>query len=226
MVLIVGLTGGIACGKSTVTARIRGSHRQPVVDLDELARRVVEPGRSAHKQIVQHFGTEILLSDGSLDRDALAKRVFSDRSARKAINSATHLPILRELLRDVAAARSSDGNDFVVLDAPLLFESSLHLMCDVCVCVHVSPEVQLERLQARDGLSRDDALARVASQMPVASKMERSDYLIDNESDQRTTHERVDACVTWLRARAEERSLARALRSALLWVACFLLRFF
>ena len=213
--MIVGLTGGIACGKSAVTSRLRTRRTVDVVDLDELARRVVEPGRRAYHRIKQQFGDKVILADGTLDREAIGERIFSDPHARRALNSATHLPILWELLLDVAAAKAA-GSRLIVLDAPLLFESSLHLLCHTTVVVHVSSETQLERLQERDGRSRDEAEQRVNSQMPLAHKVGRADVLIDNNGQSEATDRLVDELASRLEAAAAVWSLRHALRDALL----------
>lgn len=224
--LIVGLTGGIACGKSTVTRHIRAGGAGTVIDLDELARRVVEPGRTAYNKIVRHFGAEILLPDGSLDREALGKRVFADRASRKAINSATHWPILVDMFLDMLAATRDESVEFIFIDAPLLFEVKLHLLCDAVLVVHVTPDSMVSRLKARDGHSQEEAERRIAAQMPVPAKMARADYLIDNNGAPESTRQRVDACLELLRARAAERSLARTLRHAVLWLVLSIMQLF
>lgn len=214
--LIVGLTGSIACGKSTVTTRLRQKHGLTVIDLDDLARRVVEPGRQAYAKIVEAFGKKILTPNGQIDRDKLGALVFSDRSLRKKLNSITHWPILWALLKNVAAARAT-GVRIVVLDAPLLFETKLNMMCGATVVVHIEEATQLSRLQARDNSSKEEAERRVAAQMPLQAKMARATHLIDNNGRQRETYERVATIVTQLGARAEAWSLWDLLRS--LWLS-------
>ena len=193
--LIVGLTGGIACGKSTVSSRLRSRHALPIVDLDELARSVVDRlAVVAHRRIVKRFGDAILFADGTIDREALGALIFADRESRRALNKATHLPILWELLCDLDAAQSA-GASMVILDAPLLFESGLHLLCGTTVVVRASDRTQRERLQSRDGRTAEDAEQRIASQMPVAAKAARAQHVIDNEASLEATHQQVDALV-------------------------------
>ena len=216
--LIVGLSGGIACGKSAVSARLSSHHRLTVVDLDELARRVVAPGRTAHRRIVDRFGAGVLRADGSVDRDALGALIFTDRSARRALNSITHLPILWELLCDLASAHAA-GARIVVLDAPLLFESSLHLLCGTTVVVHVATSAQLERLKLRDGRTDEEAEQRIAAQMPLSTKVARADHLIDNNGHLKATHALVDGLVVQLAAQAATWSFRGLVQCALLALA-------
>lgn len=213
--MLVGLTGGIACGKSAVSKRLQLHETFLVVDLDEIARRVVLPGQAAYEKIVRHFGDEVVLPDGMLDREAIGTRIFSDHTARRALNSATHMPILWELLRDVAAAQSSSR--VIILDAPLLFESSLHLLCDTTVVVHVAAEAQLQRLQTRDSRSRDEAEQRVSAQMPLAAKVSRAQHLVDNNGLPEATNRLVDELATRFEASATAWSVRRCCRHALLF---------
>lgn len=189
--LIVGLTGGIATGKSTATAVLR-REGVAVVDLDELARVVVEPGRPAHSRIVRRFGRSVLLADGQLDRAALGKLVFADVKARRELNAATHGAILRELLGRIAALWLS-GAPVCVIDAPLLFEARMHHLCRTVVVMRASAEVQLARLMSRDGLERDDALQRVQAQMPLADKCSRADVVIDNDGEREGSERQLQA---------------------------------
>ena len=222
--LIVGVTGGIACGKSAVSARL-GVRGLPIVDLDELARRVVRPGREAHRRIVARFGESILLADRSLDREALGALIFSDDEARREVNRATHTPILWELLQDIAAAHAA-GARILVMDAPLLFESSLHLLCATTVVVHASAATQLERLQARDNRSHDDAQQRISAQMPLHLKVGRADHLIENDAAIEATHRRVDELALQLSALAAAWSIRAMVRAVLLHAVLAAVRLF
>ena len=212
--LIVGLTGGISCGKSTVS-NILKLNGAAVVDLDEIARRVVQPGRPAFKKIVAAFSEEILLPDGTINREMLGAKIFADRALRRQLNSFTHLPIMAELLLDVAKARAA-GASIVVLDAPLLFETSLHMICACTVVVHVKELTQLSRLCARDGLSKAEAEQRIASQMPLASKAARADYLIDNDGAREATSAEIETVLARLDTRAGQWTLMDLVRAALL----------
>eukprot|EP00967_Tisochrysis_lutea_P152196 scaffold297599_cov33-Tisochrysis_lutea.AAC.3 len=178
---IVGLTGGIACGKSAVSA-VASSLGLRVIDMDEISRRVVRRGLPAHAAIVKAFGTQVLRPDGELDRAALGQLVFADRQKRRALNSATHRPMLIQLLAELDDAMSC-GERAVLIDAPLLFETGLHWLCAFIIVVSLSEATQLERLQRRDGFSEEEARRRVASQMPLTLKVARADTVIDNEAD-------------------------------------------
>jgi len=176
---IVGLTGGIACGKSAVSTAA-ASWGLRVIDMDEIARRVVCPGLPAYTDIVAAFGDGALLPSGELNRTEVGRIAFSDREKRRALNAATHRPMLMQLLAELAAALFG-GEAAVLIDAPLLFETSLHWLCCTTLVVAVAEATQLERLRARDGFSAEEAEKRIAAQMPLAEKCARADAVIDNE---------------------------------------------
>ena len=215
--MIVGLTGGIACGKSSVSAAILKAGRSGVVviDLDELARRVVAPGRSAYHKIVATFTEAILNRDGTIDRERLGQIIFADRAKRRELNAATHWPILWELVQEAAAARSA-GAHIIFLDAPLLFETSLNLLCGATVVVHVKRATQLSRLQGRDHLDREECERRIDAQMPLASKMDRADLLIDNDGSREQTDPAIQMTLQRLETLASQCSFRRVLQAALL----------
>jgi dephospho-CoA kinase len=213
MPFVVGLTGGIACGKSTVSSRLRD--RVPIIDLDELARRVLLSGRPAYRKVVARFGSDVLLPDETIDREKLGAIVFADRQARRALNGATHWSILWELLSDLAR-HAAAGAPLVVLDAPLLFESKLDLLCGTTVVVHTSRETQLARLQRRDGHAPDEAERRIAAQMPLHLKMARAEHLVDNDGDLSATNARIETLATALEHRQAAWTWADSCRAALL----------
>ncbi|MBT9173721.1 MAG: Dephospho-CoA kinase [Syntrophomonadaceae bacterium] len=198
--LILGLTGGIATGKSTVAkmlVELGAAH----VDADGLAREVVAVGEPAWQAIVERFGSEIQLQDGSLDRKALASLVFRDIQARHLLNTITHPPIIA-LARERLAAARAGGALVCVLEAPLLYETGLDRVVDRVVVVAVSEAAQLSRLQARERLTEAEALLRIRAQLPLQEKVRRSDYCIDNDGPLPATRRQVQDLWTKLTGEA------------------------
>jgi dephospho-CoA kinase len=188
--LLVGLTGGIATGKSTVTAML-ASPSVRVVDADALAREVVEPGTPALGQIVAEFGREVLQADGRLDRARLGEIVFPDPVKRKRLEAITH-PAIRAHFEKIMADLERAGWDGILIwDAALLVESGGNKKMDRLVVVTTDAATQLRRLMARDGVSEEAARARTASQMPLAVKARYADYVIDNSGAPAQTEARV-----------------------------------
>ncbi len=191
--LLVGLTGGIASGKSTVSRQLAklGCH---VIDADVLAREVVAPGEPALQAIVEAFGPGVLLQpDGTLDRARLGATVFSHPEKRRRLEAITHPAIQarRQAILEVLAARGYDG--LVVQDAALLIEVGGAAHVDRLVVVYAAPEVQLDRLMRRDGLDRAEAERRIASQMPLREKVRLAHYVIDNSDSHDETAAQVRA---------------------------------
>ncbi len=176
---LVGLTGGIASGKSTA-ARAFEALGARVIDADRVARRVVEPGRPALAEIRQAFGDGVIRPDGALDREALGRIVFSDAAARRRLNAIVHPRVAEEVDRELAEALREDPGAVVVYDVPLLFEGRMEDRFDLVVVVHVPRAVQERRLRARDGLGPDEALARIRSQMDIDEKARRAHVVLDN----------------------------------------------
>lgn len=175
----IGLTGGIATGKSTVANILQrlGAH---VVDADVIAREIVMPGQPAYEEIVQYFGPQALLPDGQLNRSWLAEQVFSDGRKRGFLNQATHPRIIERIETIVGELAASGYRLPVVLDVPLLIEAGMAESVDEVWLVVVDPVTQLERLMQRDGLSADSAQLRIAAQMPLAEKVPFAHRIIDN----------------------------------------------
>jgi len=190
MVRVIGLTGGIASGKSTV-ARLLRELGAPVVDADELARAVVEPGRPAYEDIVREFGPGILAADGSLDRKKLADLVFADPDKRRLLQTFTH-PRIAELGRAEVARHAAAGAPVVIYEAALLVETGAHLALDGLIVVKSSAEQQLERAMARDGAGEAAARARIASQLPLADKLAVATHIIDNGGTLAATRAQVE----------------------------------
>jgi dephospho-CoA kinase len=185
---LIGLTGGIATGKSTVAGMLR-ELGATVIDADEAARAVVEPGTPGLRAVIEEFGREML--DGErLDRGRLGQLVFADESARRRLEAITH-PLVREWMAERQREAETGGEERVVLDIPLLFESGLEAGMRSVILVYAPPEVQVERLVRRSGLSPDDARRRVAAQMPIDEKAGRATYVIDNAGSLDSTRDQV-----------------------------------
>jgi dephospho-CoA kinase len=189
--LLVGLTGGITTGKSTVAAMFRALGCV-VIDADLLAREVVEPGEPALAEIAREFGPGVLRSDGRLDRKALGTIVFADEGRRRRLEAITH-PRIRERLGghlDELAARGFRG--VVIFDAPVIVESGAWRTMDRLVVVVADEAAQIARLMSRDGIGRrDEALQRIRSQLPLDEKARLADHVIDNSGDLAATEARV-----------------------------------
>lgn len=175
---LIGLTGGIASGKSTVSAILRGLDAQ-VIDADALAREVVEPQQPAWNEIVEMFGNEILQSDRTLDRKKLRKLVFEEPSARKQLETITH-PKIRQLAQEKIAESAASGASLVVYEAPLLFETGIHLWLRPVILVACDIATQKRRLQKRDSLTDAEIEQHLGAQMSLEEKRKLADYVIEN----------------------------------------------
>ncbi|KAJ7250308.1 CoaE-domain-containing protein [Mycena rebaudengoi] len=198
--LVVGLTGGIATGKSSVSSLLKAKH-VPVVDADILARQVVEPGTPALAKIVASFGPEVLQQDGSLDRKKLGSIIFNDESKRRKLNSIVHPAVRRAMLWGVVK-QWLRGSKYCILDVPLLIEGPMWKLVGKVVVVYCTGEVQLERLMQRDGSSREDALSRLNSQLPIADKVQYADHVVDNSGSLGDLEEHVDTLLLQLNREA------------------------
>lgn len=188
--MIIGLTGSIASGKSTV-AKMLEKYRFPIVDADQVARLVVEPGEPALTEIVAAFGEEILLEDGSLNRKKLGDLIFHDPSKRAILNGIIHPAIRKEMLRK-RDEWLNNGAEVVIMDIPLLFESKLQHFVEKILVVSLSEEKQLERLMERNQLNEEEARARISSQLPLSVKEEGADAVIYNESTLEKTEQQLN----------------------------------
>ena len=186
----IGLTGGIASGKSTVS-RMLSEMGAPVIDADALAREVVEPGTPALKEISRRF-PGVVGADGRLDRAKLADRIFGQEQERLALNAIVH-PRVQEAYLNKAHALAKQGTEVIIYDAALLLENGLDRKMDGVILVTVPPEIQISRLIARNGLTRGEAEARIASQMPLKEKAKRATWLVDNSGDLAATRARIAA---------------------------------
>jgi dephospho-CoA kinase len=188
--LLVGLTGSIATGKSTVS-RMFAHLGARVLDADLLAREVVMPGQPAYLKIVEEFGREVVQEDGTLDRKALGAIVFADPAKRKRLEEITHPAIGARQQRIVSVLDEEAFEGIVIWDAALLYEGGGDATMDRVVVVYADPDTELARLVARDGLPEADARARIASQMPIAEKAKRAHYVVDNSGDRAGTERQV-----------------------------------
>ncbi len=191
---ILGITGGIASGKSSVSTFIK-ELGFPIIDADLVAREVVDPGEEAYYEIVKVFGEGILLSDGSINRTKLGDVIFHNEEKRLKLNSIVH-PAVRKRMRELTEKAFQDGAKTVFMDIPLLFESKLTFMVEKTLLVYVDEEVQLSRLMNRNNLSEENARARIASQMPLREKRALADAVVDNNGDFEATKEQVRTILT------------------------------
>lgn len=177
--ILMGLTGGIACGKSLVSNEMSrlGAY---VVDADIIAREVVEPDMPAWRDIKEEFGDTILKKDNTLNRKLLADIIFNDPDKRKILEEITHPRIIAEQERLVKELIESGYNGLIVINAALLIEAGYHRQMEKVIVVYARRDVQLTRIMHRDNLSKEDAVKRIESQMPIEHKIEYADFIIDN----------------------------------------------
>lgn len=203
--VVIGLTGGIGSGKSTV-ARMLATLGATVIDADAIVQELQAPGAPMVAELAECFGNDILDADGALDRKALGDIVFHDDAARKRLNQIVHPQVSVQFARRVTAAR--ERNDpLIVLDIPLLFENQKNgtgtasrMDFDATVLVFVELATQIERTMARDGCTREEACARIRAQLPLAEKRQLADHVIENEGPLAETERQVQALFTRLRA--------------------------
>ena len=187
---VLGLTGGIGSGKTMVGTMFTELGAE-LIDADQLAREVVEPGQPALEEIVTSFGRDILRPDGRLDRRKLAGIVFADASARARLNAMTH-PRIRERM-DAAIAARRDRAGVLIVDIPLLFENARTGLVEKVIVVWVDPRTQFRRLIERGGLTEEEARQRIAAQMPLDEKRGLADHVIDNRGTPAETRRQVEA---------------------------------
>jgi len=206
---IIGLTGGIACGKSSVARILRDTYHLPIVDADELSHEVISPGSATYHQVVAAFSRKDILAespaesgsaDRPIDRKKLGAIVFNDEEARRKLNGIMS-PAIGWAMAKAIIAHYGRGTAFLVLDVPLLYETGMDRVCDEVLVVTVPPELQLARLMARDDAGEADARARIASQrMTAEDKAKRSTFVITNDGDAAALEKAVAALEPSLRA--------------------------
>ncbi|QUH21146.1 dephospho-CoA kinase [Alkaliphilus sp. B6464] len=182
MVRIIGLTGGIASGKSTVSSILRGLGAI-IIDADELARKIVEQDRPALAEIERVFGKEVIFEDGNLNRKKLGTIVFNNQSLLKKLNEITHPYIIKEIIDVINWYKKTSTNRVIILDAALLIEMDLIYLVEEVWLVSVPKEVQINRLIQRENISADDAEKRIDAQMPLDEKKQYAHIIIDNSKD-------------------------------------------
>lgn len=180
--IVAGLTGGIATGKSTVAAIFQQSGAR-LIDADRIARDAVRQGTPAYAEILAHFGAGILLPGGEIDRKRLAEIIFSNLAQQRLLEGIVHPRVKAETTRQLDRIRQEQPGATVILDVPLLFESGLNCGLEEIIVVYAPEAVQIRRLMARDGLTEAEAQARIRAQMPIESKKALATRVIDNSGD-------------------------------------------
>lgn len=178
MSLIIGLTGGIATGKSTVSSFFK-EQEIPVIDTDLIAKNLLNKGTDIYEKVTQHFGESILNVDKSIHRKALAKLIFDDDNERHFLNQTLHPEVKKYMLSEINQLKL-EGHAIIVCDVPLLFESGFDQLCDLSLLVYTSKNTQLERLMVRDNIKKSYALKKIEAQMPMRDKRKKADIVIDN----------------------------------------------
>ncbi|HEY2419824.1 MAG TPA: dephospho-CoA kinase [Neobacillus sp.] len=196
MSLVIGLTGGIASGKSTVSTMFKEMNI-PVIDADVEARLAVEKGEPAYMKIIAEFGHEILLPNEEIDRNKLGSIIFYDAKKRQLLNEIVH-PEVRKRMKAKIEQSKQNQEEIVVLDIPLLFESKLTYMVDKTLLVYVDKDIQLQRLMERNSLNQVDAEARIHAQMPLSEKVRLADAVINNNGPlQETKNQLIAFLANW-----------------------------
>jgi dephospho-CoA kinase len=199
--LLVGLTGGLGAGKSTVASML-AARGAVVVDADDLARRAIEPGTPGHAKVLETFGDEVEASDGSIDRRALAAIVFADENRRRALESITHPEVFRLLAEEVERRRGSDA--VVVFDAPLIVETGFAEACDLLVVVSAAAADQIARVREL-GFGEEEARARIEAQVSPEEREARADVVLRNDGDLDSLERKVDTLWSGLESEARAR---------------------
>ncbi len=202
--LSFGLTGGVACGKSTVARYFQdlGAH---IIDADQVGHELIEPGRDAYQEILDHFGKEILDPGGRIDRKKLGPKVFADPQELRLLDAIVHPRIIARVQELAAEQQRWNPHAMVIVDAALIFESGIGGLMRKIVVAWCRPEQQLERLMAKSGVSREEAERRIQAQMPAEEKLRRADYRIDCSGSKEHTREQVEALYGELRGMVEGR---------------------
>jgi dephospho-CoA kinase len=185
-VQVVGLTGGIASGKSTVSALLKKAGAV-IIDADRIARQVVKKGLPAYREIVEEFGESVLLSDGEINRSVLGDIIFNDPQKKQLLNSIVHPRVRKEQNRQLKHIEKNHPNTIVILDIPLLIESQMVMDLSEVIVVYAPEHIQIKRLMQRDDISKADALARVRSQIPIEEKKDKATIVIDNSGTRENT---------------------------------------
>jgi dephospho-CoA kinase len=193
MALIIGLTGGIVSGKSTV-ARMFKDLGAKIVDADKLGHKVILPQETAWKRIIKIFGKDILQKDQTINREKLGKIVFANQNLLKKLNKITHPEIIKLIKKEISLAKndSKEEKKILIIDAALIYETKIDRLMDKIIVVYLDEEEQLKRLIKRNNLSEKEALQKIKSQIPLKEKIEIADYVIDNSNSLDKTKEQVE----------------------------------
>jgi dephospho-CoA kinase len=193
MALIIGLTGGIVSGKSTV-ARMFKDLGAKIVDADKLGHKVILPQGAAWKRIIKIFGKDILQKDQTINREKLGKIVFANQNLLKKLNKITHPEIIKLIKKEISLAKddSKEEKKILIIDAALIYETKIDRLMDKIIVVYLDEEEQLKRLIKRNNLSEKEALQKIKSQIPLKEKIEIADYVIDNSNSLDKTKEQVE----------------------------------
>lgn len=179
---VIGLTGGTGSGKSVVSRRL-AQMGAVIIDADAISRQIVEVGKPAYQEIVAHFGQGILQADGTIFRKKLGDIVFHDAAELAFLNRCTHTYIVAQMQKEIEKAKAEGKASCIVLDAPLLFEVGLDAFCDQIWVVYASTTVRATRVMARDGISHESAMARIANQKDWEEYAAGADFILDNSGD-------------------------------------------
>jgi len=197
--LKIGLTGGIATGKSYIL-KLLGELGCETIDADFVAHQVIEPGRPAYYEIVDYFGREVLNDDGMIDRAKLGAIVFTDEGKRKKLNSIVHPRVFEAQAQWFAEIEQRNPEAIAVVDASLMIETGSYRRFDKLIVVYCKDDLQIERLMARNNLTSEEALARISTQMPSAEKLKFADYAIDTSNGFEDTRRQVESLYAKLRS--------------------------
>lgn len=201
--VIIGLTGGIASGKSTIARALKEEPGIAVIEADRIAWETYQPGTEVYHRLIEHFGRRIVRPDGTIDRHALGRLIFRDEAERRFVNRIVH-PAVMARLKEAARSCESQGIEMLIIEAALLLESEAvdRQFFDYYVLVKVEPEEQIRRLMERDGIRRQEAMKKISSQTPQDEKLELADEVIESSGNVEDTIERAKALFSWLRQRA------------------------
>ncbi len=193
MALIIGLTGGIVGGKSTAASMFKDLGAK-IVDVDKIGHSVILPHRPAWKKIIRLFGKDFLRNDLTIDRGKLSKIVFTNQTLLKKLNEITHPEIIKVIKKEINLAKNKTYNQqkILIIDAALIYEAKMDRLMDKIIVVYINEDVQTKRLIKRNDLSKEEALQRIKSQMPIKEKIKMADYLIDNSSSLCKTKKQVE----------------------------------
>ena len=183
---VIGLTGGIATGKSTVSALLEKAGAV-IIDADRIARQVVKKGLPAYREIIENFGESILLPDGEINRSALGDIIFNDPQKKQLLNRIVHPHVRKEQNRQLKGIEKKDPGAIVILDIPLLIETQTYRDLSEVIVVYAPEHIQMKRLMQREDISKSDALARIRSQIPIEEKKDKATIVIDNSGTRENT---------------------------------------